>query len=134
MEINSYLFVYGTLLDENNEFGAYLKDNCNFYKKARLKGNLYDLGEYPGAILQPDAGHFVHGDILRMDVPQETLKKLDDYEGFGKGYPQPNEFIRELVEVETDDQHLNCWVYLYNKPVDGLWHIESGDYMEYIRI
>jgi len=129
-----YLFVYGTLLDERNPFALYLKNSCSLYKKGKIKGKLFDLGEYPGAILQAAGEQFVHGSIFLMDNPDETLKKIDDYEGFGSAHLQPNEFIRELTEVETDDEPLLCWAYLYNKPVDGHWHIDSGDYMKYIGI
>ncbi|HEY8782324.1 MAG TPA: gamma-glutamylcyclotransferase family protein [Mucilaginibacter sp.] len=133
METSSYLFVYGTLLDESNPFGAFLKECCSFYKKGKFKGKLFDLGEYPGAILGDGADHFVYGSIFLMNDPVETLKMLDDYEGFGNSQPQPNEFIRELAKVETGDETLNCWAYLYNLPVEGHWHIESGDYREYIK-
>lgn len=134
MDPGSYLFVYGTLLDERNPFGAFLNDCCSFYKKGKFQGKLFDLGEYPGAIIQPGAEHYVYGSIFVMTDPQQTLKKLDDYEGFGAGYPQPNEFKRELVEVESEDGSLSCWVYLYNLPPEGHWPIVSGDYLEYIKV
>jgi gamma-glutamylcyclotransferase (GGCT)/AIG2-like uncharacterized protein YtfP len=133
-EFSSYLFVYGTLLDDRNEFGAYLKDNCSFYKKAKFKGKLYDIGEYPGAVPDPHNGAFVFGSIFRMNNSETVLQRLDYYEGFGRDHQQPNEFIRALVEVETGDKPVKCWIYLYNLPVDDLWHIASGDYMEYIGI
>jgi gamma-glutamylcyclotransferase (GGCT)/AIG2-like uncharacterized protein YtfP len=133
-EKSDYLFVYGTLLDERNEFGSYLKDNCSFYKKAKFKGKLYDIGEYPGAVPCAAADTFVSGKIFLMNNPDDMLKRLDYYEGFGRDQPQPNEFIRELVEVETSEKAVTCWMYLYNFPVDGHWHIVSGDYMEYIGI
>jgi len=44
-ENNNYLFVYGTLLDESNEFAIYLKQNCSYYSKGKFRGRLYDLGE-----------------------------------------------------------------------------------------
>ena len=127
-EINSYLFVYGTLLDERNKFAAYVQENCNFYKHAKFSGRLYDIGEYPGAILDTEDNGFVYGSIYVMSDPAQTLKILDDYEGFGEDLPQPNEFIRNLLAVETKDERVNCWVYLYNLPVNGFRQIISGDY------
>jgi gamma-glutamylcyclotransferase (GGCT)/AIG2-like uncharacterized protein YtfP len=127
-EKSNYLFVYGTLLEGKNKFGAYLKNNSQFYQKGKFNGKLYDIGEYPGAISDPKCDAWIHGSIFIMHEPAGMLKVLDDYEGFGEAYPQPNEFIRELLDVETDDKAVKCWVYLYNWPVDNLKLIISGDY------
>jgi gamma-glutamylcyclotransferase (GGCT)/AIG2-like uncharacterized protein YtfP len=134
MDSNSYLFVYGTLLSEGNQFAAFLMENSTFYSKGKFSGKLYDVVEYPGAISDPGCGYFVHGQVFFMNDPASILRRLDDYEGFGDEQPQSNEFIRELIEVETDDKPLKCWAYLYNFPVDGLWHIKSGNYLEYVKI
>src|ERR1700728_1331924 len=101
VETDTFLFVYGTLLYERNPFGVLLKNTCSFYKKGRFNGKLFDLGEYPGAIYMPNIKQFVYGNIFTMNKPIETLKMLDDYEGFGEVQPQPNEFIRQLIEVEA---------------------------------
>jgi gamma-glutamylcyclotransferase (GGCT)/AIG2-like uncharacterized protein YtfP len=134
MEASNYLFVYGTLLSEENEFAFLLTQNSSFYCKAKFKGRLYDIGEYPGAILQHGSECFVYGQIFLIDNPGSILKRIDNYEGFGEDGPQPNEFTRELLEVETGEGSLKCWAYLYNLPVDGLWQIKSGDYLEYIKV
>jgi gamma-glutamylcyclotransferase (GGCT)/AIG2-like uncharacterized protein YtfP len=127
MITNNYLFVYGTLLDDDNEFGRYLEHNCSFYAKGRFKGRLYDIGEYPGAVAD-DSNGYVYGSIYIMNNAIETLKFLDDYEGFGEDQEQPNLFVREVIEVETNKGLINCEAYLYNLSVDGLRVIESGDY------
>jgi len=127
-ENNRYLFVYGTLLDENNPYGAFLRENSVFYQKGRFKGALYNIGNYPGAVIRPETGAFVHGSIFILNDSLRALKELDDYEGFGDGFAQPYEFVRELIEVETENSSLQCWVYLYNQPVEGLPVIESGRY------
>jgi gamma-glutamylcyclotransferase (GGCT)/AIG2-like uncharacterized protein YtfP len=123
-----HLFVYGTLLDDKNEFGNYLKNNCTFYQNGRFNGRLYDIGDYPGAVYQPEFDGFVNGSIFVINSAEKTLKILDDYEGFGEEQPQPNEFIRELIEVKTDGAPISCWVYLYSLPVDGKRQIISGKY------
>ena len=134
MEASNYLFVYGTLLCEGNEFAVLLMENSSFYCEAKFKGKLYDVGEYPGAIFQPDNESYVYGQILLMNNPEIVLKRLDGYEGFGDDGLQPNEFTRELMEVETEGNTMKCWAYLYNLPVDGLWQITSGDYLDYTKI
>jgi len=124
-----YLFVYGTLLDESNPYAVFLKENSRFFQKGRFKGELYNIGNYPGAIVNQMAGTFVYGSIFLLNDPNSVLNELDDYEGFGDDFVQPNEFVRKLIEVETEDAMLSCWVYLFNHPVDGLLVIESGKYL-----
>jgi gamma-glutamylcyclotransferase (GGCT)/AIG2-like uncharacterized protein YtfP len=131
IEKSDYLFVYGTLLDEQNEFAIYLKKNCCYYSKGRFQGRLYDFGEYPGAIAEENCTNYVYGSIIRLKNISKDLKYLDDYEGFGEEQEQPNLFVRTTVEVETESGKINCWVYLYNLRVDGFKVIESGDYITY---
>jgi gamma-glutamylcyclotransferase (GGCT)/AIG2-like uncharacterized protein YtfP len=126
-----FVFVYGTLLDDKNEFAVYLNNHCSFYAEGKFKGLLYDIGEYPGAILKYHGNNFVSGSIFKLNDPEEILKTLDNYEGFGENQPQPNEFIRELVAIKTDDKEMDCWVYLYNLPVINFTHIISGNYLVY---
>jgi len=125
MIINNYLFVYGTLLDDDNEFGRYLEHNCSFY----AKGRLYDIGEYPGAVADALRPGYVYGSIYIMNDATETLKLLDDYEGFGEEQEQPNLFVREVIEVEIDVKKLACWVYLYNLATDNYPPVLSGKYL-----
>jgi gamma-glutamylcyclotransferase (GGCT)/AIG2-like uncharacterized protein YtfP len=125
---SSYLFVYGTLLDDGNEFGVYLKNNSQFFTNGRFKGVLFDLGEYPGAIYRPGDETYVYGSVFILKEPDKVLKMLDTYEGFGENENQPNLFTRELIGVETGNEPAACWVYLYNLPVDNFPEITQGRY------
>ena len=129
-DTSKYLFVYGTLLDEKNEYGAYLKNNSIYYNEGKLQGELYDIGDYPGAINLTECDTWVHGLIFTVSDLSAVLKVLDDYEGFGEECAQPNEFVRKLLPVEADNDTINCWVYLYNLPVENFRHIKSGKYFE----
>ena len=131
MATNNYLFVYGTLLNADNEFAIYLKNNCSFYANGKFKGRLYDIGEYPGAIADNQYTGYVYGSIFLMNDAVSALKYLDYYEGFGPEQEQPNLFIREIIEVESGKGLMKCWCYLYNLSVDGLPLIISGDYWSY---
>ena len=126
--MNNLLFIYGTLLNEDNEYALYLKNNSRFYSTGKLKGKLYDIGEYPGAVLSD--GDHIYGSILEINDPEKVLSIIDDYEGFGDNQLQPNEFIRVLTKIETGSGFVNCWVYLYNLPVTGLLQINSGRYIK----
>ncbi|MDB5030709.1 gamma-glutamylcyclotransferase family protein [Mucilaginibacter sp.] len=130
--INELLFVYGSLLNAGNEFAAYLSSNAHLHSTGKFKGKLYDIGEYPGAIINTDGTDEVTGSIYQLNYPGEALKILDDYEGFGTDQHQPNLFIRELLKVESTNGTIYCWIYLYNLPVDGLKQIKSGDYLDYL--
>ena len=129
--INRLLFVYGSLLDAGNEFAAHLSRNSTPYSTGNIKGRLYDIGEYPGTVIDAN-GYPIQGSILSLNNPDKNLKILDDYEGFGDEQEKPNLFIRQLLPVETESGNINCWVYLYNLPVEGLHEIKSGDYLAYI--
>ncbi|SHM16193.1 gamma-glutamylcyclotransferase [Mucilaginibacter sp. OK098] len=128
-EAPSYLFVYGTLLDKQNEFGAYLNAKCSFYAEGKFKGRLYDIGEYPGAVSDADSAYYVHGKVFLINDQDNVLKQLDYYEGFAADQAQPNLFIRESIAIETGNESVMCWVYLYNLPVSGLSLIKSGRYL-----
>jgi len=132
-EINQYLFVYGTLFVKDNEFAAHLLANSRFYAQGKLRGKLYDVGEYPGLTLVPNDDYFVYGNIYFMPDPEATLKILDHYEGFGDNEAQPNEFVRQLATIESLGKLLTCWVYEYNLPVDDYPAILSGDYLDYMK-
>ncbi len=67
--MNNKLFVYGTLLDEDNKYGIYLRDNSTFFSSGKLEGILYDIGEYPGAVLLLGGNDYIYGIILEIDRP-----------------------------------------------------------------
>ena len=126
METSSYLFVYGTLLDAGNKYGVYLRDSSIFCSTGMLKGKLYDIGEYPGAVLSLTGNDFIYGIILQIDERSDVLALIDMYEGFGDDQPQPNEFIRVLTDAETENGPVSCWIYLYNLPVHGWSHLKTA--------
>jgi len=123
-----YLFVYGTLLNADNEYGAYLKAHSTFIAKGYFNGALYNLGEYPGALYEPTSKQKVWGDVVLLDSATKVLKVIDEYEGYGPNEEQPNLFVREIIPAVTDAGLVDCWVYLYNLPVSGLLQIVSGRY------
>ncbi|MEN0054737.1 MAG: gamma-glutamylcyclotransferase family protein [Mucilaginibacter sp.] len=128
-QITPYLFVYGTLLSSQNQYGAYLQQHCTFLQTGKFRGRLYDMGEYPGAVFSDEGDQYVHGSIYQMDDTENILSFIDDYEGFGANQEQPNLFIRILKGIETPTETITCWVYIYNLSVEHLPHIKSGRYL-----
>ncbi|AYL94658.1 gamma-glutamylcyclotransferase [Mucilaginibacter celer] len=129
---SAYLFVYGTLLLPTNQFGRYLNVHCKPVASAKFKGRLYDIGEYPGALADDSANTYVYGSIYLMDDASTVLQVLDDYEGIGPNDPLPHEYIRTLLNVETESGSVNCWIYFYALPVDQHHQIPGGDYIQYL--
>lgn len=129
-----YLFVYGTLMNQVDSVVAdYLRRNSTFLGVGKMKGLLYDLGHYPGAIEQATSQNIVLGNVFELHNPETTFTILDDYEGIGIAYPPPHEYERRLAKVMVKNQILDCWAYLYNLPIARLPLISSGDYLSYIQ-
>ena len=95
---------------------------------ARMQGGLlYDLGPFPGMILQSKGG-LVMGEVHSFSQIETALGILDEVEEYyGEG--NPNNLYRR---VEHDAELLNgggfitCWVYEYVGPLDGASLIKSG--------
>lgn len=127
------LFVYGTLLQQGNTYADYLNQHCTYLSPGKIKGLLYDIGEYPGLVIATEAENYVYGSIYKLHQPDKNLKVIDDYEGYGAEQELPNLYIRIIKQIETTDSIINAWIYLYNLNVGGLPLIPSGDYAQYIR-
>jgi gamma-glutamylcyclotransferase (GGCT)/AIG2-like uncharacterized protein YtfP len=122
-----YLFVYGTLMKcYNNPYAANLQKGATYVSEGKIKGLLYHLDHYPGAILSELAGCWVNGEIYRLPKNQTLLHVLDEYEGYTEEFPGLSEFIRAKAPVLTPaDNWLDCWVYLYNGAVENRTPIEK---------
>ncbi|GAB3546744.1 gamma-glutamylcyclotransferase family protein [Spirosoma fluminis] len=130
-----YILVYGTLRPAFvNPFANYLRQYGQYVGEGIFPGDLYDLGNYPGATYQPDSLTPVYGAVYDIHRNYESiLTRLDEYEGVGDAFEQPNEYIRTVIPVRYADQVVDCWVYVYNWPTDHCLRITSGDYVLYKR-
>src|SRR6202044_2915740 len=105
-----------------NESARLLQDQTRYIGDARMKGRLYGLGRYPGAVPAVKPDHWVRGEVYLFDASSNLLETLDDYEG--------SEFERALSSVQLDDgKKIECWVYLYVGRTPGRL-IESGDWLK----
>lgn len=102
----SHLFVYGTLRrGSNNKFSRFLAGHAQFLGHARMRGHLYRIGSYAGAVISGQPAGWVHGEVYRLADPAKILPPLDGYEGA--------EFERAIAPVRLDDgRSLEAWVYL----------------------
>lgn len=127
------LFIYGTLLqDQSNEFAQYLRSRSEVVGDACFQGELYEISWYPGVIAADSKDDQVYGQLVRLtgDIEQ-TMIKLDEYEGYYDNNLDASEFIRKRVSVIQEEETISCWIYLFNQPTRGMFKIESGDYRAY---
>ena len=134
------LIVYGTLRPPfANPFAQFLRQHSQYIGEAAFPGLLLDLGwsdtsGYPGAVYQPNAPTNVVGVVYDIGHHKEfILAYLDDYEGIGDAFDQPNEYVRAVIPVRCNGATIDCWIYLYNLPIVGKSVIASGDYVRYSR-
>ncbi|NJL74772.1 MAG: gamma-glutamylcyclotransferase [Saprospiraceae bacterium] len=133
--VTNKLFVYGTLMGNfDSPIARSLQQHSNFLGEGLLRGRLFDLGHYPGAVYEADAQTWVKGHIFQLHQPETLFPLLDNYEGIGGNFPSPNEYTRSLVPVLQTGQTLICYCYVYNLSTAPLTCITSGSYLEYLSI
>ena len=94
---------------------------------------LFDLGIYPAAIPATDSR--VYGEVHRMLDPAAVLVALDEIEGYRPGEPDASLYRREAAVVTFDDgQTASAWTYFYNAPLGRAQRIESGDYLQHLKV
>ncbi|AYN27816.1 gamma-glutamylcyclotransferase [Buttiauxella sp. 3AFRM03] len=108
------IFVYGSLRRKQG--------NSHWMTNAQWLGDhhvdnyaLYNLGHYPGVV--PGEGSVV-GEVYRIDA--STLSELDALRTKG------GEYKRQLIQTPYG----SAWMYVYQRQVDGLTRIESGDWVD----
>mgnify|MGYP001626156955 FL=1 len=124
------LFVYGTLRSCNdNDVRRDLSKNSSYVGEAYYRGKLYLVDSYPALISSDDPSDKVIGEVYRLHN-SETIEKIDKYEECGELFPKPYEFIRvqDVVTMIDSRASVECFVYLYNRKVEGLTRIKSGDF------
>ena len=118
------LFVYGLLMPGQSGYHELgLADRTQRLGPDRVCGTLYDLGDYPGLIVE-GAG-MVHGEILRSS-DATLFAELDAYELYDPENLDCSDYRR--VQIATFDRALPVWTYVYLRPLNGCPVIETGDW------
>jgi len=128
--VTHHLFVYGTLSPRHapREIAATVR-RLRPVGSASVRGRLYDLGKYPGAILSKSSRSVIRGEVFELPTDAQTLSSLDNYEGFEPGKPGSSLFVRRTWPVVMDDgTRLRCWVYVYNGAMKDAQPLRSGRY------
>ena len=126
--MTQYLFAYGTLQPglaptEIARVAAKLQPVGEGF----VRGVLYDLGGYPGAVADPDADGRIAGTVMELPEDESVLERLDAYEGYDPQAPEMSEYIREKQTVELKaGGTVGCWFYRYNREPRDSQRVKSG--------
>jgi gamma-glutamylcyclotransferase (GGCT)/AIG2-like uncharacterized protein YtfP len=128
------VFFYGTLMSGFERPGrARIDAHLTPQGRAWIHASLFDLGIYPAAI--PSAEDRVWGEVHRMTNVDAVLAELDGVEGFRPSEPEASLYRRvETIVTFEDGRAATAWAYFYNAPLGRAQRIESGDYLEHLRV
>ena len=133
---NYQLFVYGSLRSGfHHPAYAYISSNFTLVGPGKIKGRLYDMGEYPAGV-PVTAESFIVGELYQLNDDLDfywVIEQIDDYEGLNVEEDETALYKREMVEVFLENETTTAWVYWYNQDVAGRPAIPSGDILEYIK-
>ena len=126
-----FIFVYGTLRKQMaSDMHHVLAKHCDYFSDGVMRGRLYEVCGYPGAIESGDTNDKVSGELYKMHDRKLVLARLDEYEECSDRFPMPHEYSRKLLSIElSGGDSVVAWVYLYNHDVSKLQQILSGDYL-----
>ena len=122
--IKHLVFVYGTLRRGCAGAMSIRFPSSQFISDAKVSGSLYDLGAYPGVLLN-ESNSLVIGEVYEVD--DEILNELDDYEA-------SSHYCRKQVEISLGTHRRMCWIYEPNPEFYSHRKlITSGDWIEYAK-
>jgi gamma-glutamylcyclotransferase (GGCT)/AIG2-like uncharacterized protein YtfP len=131
--VTDLVFFYGTLMSGFKRPGRERLDAKLIpIGRGSIHAALFDVGLYPAAIPASDA--LVQGELHRMS-DESVLRELDEIEGFRPEEPDASLYRRLETPVTLMDGRTEvAWTYFYNAPLGNAPRIESGDYLDYLRV
>lgn len=130
--MSEYLFTYGTLKPglAPGEI-AHAVENLTPIGSGIVYGLLYDLGHFPGAVLDPASRKTISGTVFKLPDDPTVLRQLDEYEEYDPNARETSLFVRELHPVELDSGcRLECWIYVYNGKPNPQSMLENGRFQK----
>jgi gamma-glutamylcyclotransferase (GGCT)/AIG2-like uncharacterized protein YtfP len=121
-----HLFTYGTLRRGGRRHNL-IEADLGEVAPARARGLVYDLGGYPGMVVDRRGG-IVRGELCELRSVTKTLTLLDRIEGFAGYGVEGSLFRRALVRAVTrDGLEAVAWAYLWARAPQGEL-VVSGDW------
>jgi gamma-glutamylcyclotransferase (GGCT)/AIG2-like uncharacterized protein YtfP len=132
--MTTLVFFYGTLMTPFNRTGRLrIDEQLSFLGRGAINAVLFDLGIYPAAV--PASDGWVLGEVYEMRHPTIVLEALDEVEGYRPEDPEIGLYTRKLASVTMETgEVVEAWTYFYNAPLGRAERIESGDYLEHLRV
>ena len=129
------LFAYGTLMVGCSR-RPLLGPAAALEAPARVRGSLYDFGEYPGLVL--DGAGWVAGEVYRVPDLADRLPALDRAEGYDPADEAGSLYVRRRAPARlAGGSSREVWVYLINGPggpPGGGPRIPSGDWRAHVAV
>lgn len=119
-----HVFVYGTLRRGGRNDIARYRPAPRWIGEASIAGTLFDLGAYPGIVLEGEGR--VRGEVYAIEPAVEAaLDVLEEVADDDSG-----EYIKRQVRVDVGGQWFDCLVYeIHPTRIAGRAVIESGDWI-----
>jgi gamma-glutamylcyclotransferase (GGCT)/AIG2-like uncharacterized protein YtfP len=132
--LTDLVFFYGTLMGGFKREGrARLDAMLEPQGRGWIHAALFDLGIYPAAVPATDSK--VWGEVHRMVDTDAVLASLDEIEGFRPSEPDASLYRRVETPVRLEDgRDATVWTYFYNAPLGRAERIESGDYLQHLKV
>lgn len=86
--------------------------------EVKVKGQLFDLGWFPGARLGGE------DEFVAERIEVDDLAHIDAYEGYREDDHENSLYIRRPF--------MDGFIYEYNREVNPMNHIEGGDWVRYM--
>ena len=117
----NYLFVYGTLMkNENNPYNELIQSNSSLIGKGYIHAKKYDLGHYPGVKLDSKKEHQTYGELYEVKTNAEhVFSELDFYEVYTPNDIENSLFVRKEASVflNRNETEFKAWTYEYAKAI-----------------
>jgi len=128
-----HIFFYGTLMRMFPlRARAGIDDWLEYVGNGRVPGVLFDLGSYPGLVV--DSCSQVCGEVYRVIDPVKLFARVDPMEDYRAATPKEGQYVRQTMNsILEDGRVVIVWCYVYNQPLPSSGRIEGGDYRCYAK-
>ena len=113
----------------------YISRYFDYSGPAKVKGLMYDMGNYPAGIPCEDMEYII-GELYQAREENEfnwAIGQLDDYEGIKAEAGETPLYRRDMVEVYLDNGATQAWIYWFIGQVGERPKVDSGDILEYLK-